>query len=113
MPSSNQSRHAATIFFYIIGILIIVVLIARLPLSDLLEVVRTIGYEALWLVVFPMIWIVPYSMTLRVLLDNRISFSQALYTQVSGDAFNSITPLVGQLSKVACYMPFLVSSIQE
>jgi hypothetical protein len=95
MPSSNQSRHAATIFFYIIGILIIVVLIARLPLSDLLEVVRTIGYEALWLVVFPMIWIVPYSMTLRVLLDNRISFSQALYTQVSGDAFNSITPLVG------------------
>jgi hypothetical protein len=95
MKSPDRFHRNATIFFYIRGILIIVVLVARLPFSDLLEVFDTIGNEALWLVIFPLVWVVPYSMTLRVLLNNRISFGQALYTQISGDAFNSITPLVG------------------
>ncbi len=95
MIKSDRLRQHATVFFYIVGILIIVVLVARLPFSDLVEVFRTIGKEALWLVIFPLLWVIPYSMTLRVLLDNRISFGQALYTQISGDAFNSITPLVG------------------
>jgi len=90
-----QPRKAATLFFYVLGISIIVFLVARLPFSDLLEVISTIGIEALWLVVFPMIWVIPYSMTLRVLLENTITFKQALFTQISGDAFNSITPLVG------------------
>lgn len=95
MQQSNRSQRAATIFFYVIGILIIIALVARLPFSDLLEVINKIGSEAWWLVIFPIVWVVPYSMTLRVLLDNRISIYQALYTQISGDAFNSITPLVG------------------
>ena len=90
-----QPRKAATFFFYVLGISIIVFLVARLPFNDLLKVISTIGIEALWLVVFPMIWVIPYSMTLRVLLENTITFKQALFTQISGDAFNSITPLVG------------------
>ena len=90
-----QPRKVATFFFYILGISIIVFLVARLPFNDLLEVISKIGIEALWLMVFPMVWVIPYSMTLRVLLDNTITLKQALYTQISGDAFNSITPLVG------------------
>ena len=53
MKSPDRFHRNATIFFYIIGILIIVVLVARLPFSDLLEVFDTIGNEALWLVIFP------------------------------------------------------------
>jgi hypothetical protein len=93
---ARQLRHSVTAFvFYLVGATILLYLVLRLPLSDLMEVVNIIGPEVLWLIIFPCVWAIPHAMTLMVLLDNRISFRDALYTQISGDGFNGITPLLG------------------
>jgi hypothetical protein len=88
-------QSVLSFLFYLIGATILLVLVMRLPLSDIREVISLVGPEAVWLIFFPAVWAVPYAMTLTVLLDNRISFRDALYTQVSGDGFNGITPLLG------------------
>ena len=92
--SGGRRRSEMYFFFYIIGALVLIYLIARLPFNDIVEVFHVVGPEVLLLILFPALWALPYAMTLKVLLDNRISFLNALYTQVSGDGFNSVTPLL-------------------
>jgi hypothetical protein len=87
-------RRELFFLFYILGALVLLYLVARLPFNEVIEVFNVVGPEVLLLILFPAFWALPYAMTLKVLLDNRISFLNALYTQVSGDGFNSVTPLL-------------------
>jgi len=89
------SRSGISFLFYMFGVSILLLLIARLPFSDVLEAIQVVGPEVIWLLFLPAIWVIPYAMTIRVLLDYRVTVRDALYTQISGDAFNSITPLLG------------------
>ncbi len=93
--SGGVSRSEKFFLFYILGALVLLYLVVRLPFRDVIEVFNVVGPEVLFLILFPAFWAIPYAMTLKILLDNRISFLDALYTQVSGDGFNSVTPLLG------------------
>ena len=95
-PEDARATKRSELFFifYILGALVLIYLVARLPFNDIVEVFDVVGPEVLLLILFPALWALPYAMTLKVLLDNRITFLNALYTQVSGDGFNSVTPLL-------------------
>ena len=88
-------QGALSFIFYLLGATLLLFLVLRLPFGDILEVINVVGPEIIWLLLFPVVWAFPYAMTLMVLLDNQISFRDALYTQVSGDGFNGITPFLG------------------
>lgn len=88
-------RNAVTFLLYLAGVLIILVLVSRLPFSDVVEALQVVGPDAAWLLLVPVTWVIPDAITLRILLGNRIQLQEALYAQVSGDAFNSITPVIG------------------
>jgi hypothetical protein len=89
-------RHSVVTFiFYLFGAAILLYLVLRLPIGEIMEAINTVGTEVTWLILFPAVWAIPNAITLMVLLDYRISFLNALYTQVSGDGFNGITPLLG------------------
>ena len=93
---SNRLRRSTISFlFYLVGATLLIYLILRLPLNDVVEAMNVVGPEVGLLILFPAVWVIPNSMTLRVLLDDRISFRDALYTQITGDGFNSITPFLG------------------
>jgi hypothetical protein len=93
---SRALKHSAiTFIFYFLGATTLLYLVLRLPINDVVEAINTVGGEVMWLIFFPAVWAIPYAMTLTVLLDNRITFLDALYTQISGDGFNGITPLLG------------------
>jgi len=89
------SRSGTTFLFYMVGISILLLLITGLPFTDVIEAIQVVGADAVWLLFVPAVWVIPYAITLKILLHNRITVRDALYTQVSGDAFNSITPLLG------------------
>lgn len=88
-------RGTVSYLFYIGGASVLLLLVLRMPFADLLEAIRVIGPEDVWIILIPTLWVIPYAMTLQVLLDFRITLREAMYTQMSGDAFNSITPLLG------------------
>jgi hypothetical protein len=89
------ARNAVAFLLYLFGILIIVTLISRLPFGDIVEALMVVGPDAAWLLLIPATWVIPDAMALRILLNKRILLQEALYAQVSGDAFNSITPVIG------------------
>ena len=89
------ARGALNYLFYMTGAFILLVLVMQMPFADLVQAMDVVGPEDIWLLLVPAVWVIPYAMTLQVLLDYRISFIDALYTQISGDAFNSITPFLG------------------
>ncbi|MGK0296568.1 MAG: hypothetical protein ACI9XC_000157 [Gammaproteobacteria bacterium] len=88
-------RSVITFIFYLFGAAILLYLVLRLPIGEVMEAINSVGGEVTWLIFFPAVWAIPNAMTLMVLLDYRISFFDALYTQLSGDGFNGITPLLG------------------
>lgn len=88
-------RGTISYLFYIGGTSVLLLLVLRMPFSDLLETISAVGWEDIWIILIPTLWVIPYAMTLQVLLDFRVSLRDAMYTQMTGDAFNSITPLLG------------------
>jgi hypothetical protein len=89
------SRSGTGFLLYMFGVSILLLLITGLPFADVIEAIQVVGPDIMLLLIVPAVWVIPYAMTLKILLNNRVSFQDALYTQVSGDAFNSITPLLG------------------
>jgi hypothetical protein len=89
------SRSGTGFLLYMFGFSILLLLITGLPFADVIEAIQVVGPDIMLLLIVPAAWVIPYAMTLKVLLNNRVTFRDALYTQVSGDAFNSITPLLG------------------
>lgn len=89
------SRGAISYLFYIAGASVLLLLVLKMPFSDLAAAISVVGQEDAWIILIPALWVIPYAITLQVLLDYRVKFLDALYTQISGDAFNSITPLLG------------------
>lgn len=96
-PSADPvaRRRLTALLFYVVGFSILLYVVTRLPFADVTEALRIVGPEDAWLIFVPVAWVVPYALTLCVLLDHRVTFRDALYTQISGDAFNSLTPLLG------------------
>ncbi|RMF15745.1 MAG: UPF0104 family protein [Candidatus Dadabacteria bacterium] len=93
--SKAISRSATTFLFYTLGVLIVVWLVTNMPIADLRAAIETVGPSAAWLLLMPVTWAIPFALTLWILLDRRVSFRDTLYTQVTGDAFNNIIPLMG------------------
>ena len=88
-------KPATTFLFYLVGVTILLVLVSRVPFAELKEAVSSIGPEVLWLLLMPLSWTLPDAFSLWILLDRRVAFQDVVYTQVSGDGLNNITPLMG------------------
>jgi len=89
------SRKTVQFLLYLSGILIIIALIHHVRFNDIVAAMQVVGPGAVWLVLVPITWVIPDAITLRILLGNKVKFLKVLYAQISGDAFNSITPLIG------------------
>lgn len=89
------SKSAATFLFYMVGLTILAILVGRMPLGSVQEAVMSLGTGILWTLFLPLTWALPYAGALWILLNRKVAYRDCLYTQVAGDAFNNVIPLMG------------------
>ena len=83
------------LFFLIIGILILAVLIYFLDVKVILKSFSLLGYKIFLVFVPAIFWMMANTMCLSTLLQHKIPFPNLLFNQVTGDAYNVITPFAG------------------
>jgi len=93
--TKSTFKKYSGLFFLIIGILILAVLIYFLDIKVILESFSLLGYKIFFVFIPAIFWIMANTMCLSTLLQHKIPFPNLLFNQVTGDAYNVITPFAG------------------
>ncbi|MEO1259542.1 MAG: lysylphosphatidylglycerol synthase domain-containing protein [Bacteroidota bacterium] len=83
------------IYFYLIGLIILVALIFSLELNIVAESMAAVGNQLFLIFSVAVLWITANTMCISILLKGKVSFPDLMYNQLTGDAYNSIIPLAG------------------
>lgn len=94
--ASPQSRRRLRQFFFLLGLALFVYLVIRLKPAVLLEYLRTVGWNFVWILLVSVIWYLSYALAWEIFLKNlskRVRLWDIFKIKVAGEAINSITPL--------------------
>ncbi|MCE9624868.1 MAG: flippase-like domain-containing protein [Deltaproteobacteria bacterium] len=93
---SLQFRRFLRQFFFLLGLAFFVYLVIKLKPLVLLEYLKTVGWNFLWILAVSSVWIVAYSLAWEIFLKNlskRVNLWDIFKIKTSGEAINTITPL--------------------
>lgn len=82
-------------FFYLLGVIILCTLIFNMDLNVIKESLSQIGYKVFLVFSVAILWIICYTLCIYTLVERKVSFSNLLFNQLTGDAYNQIIPLGG------------------
>ena len=83
------------VYFYLVGLVILVALIFSLELNVVAESMAAVGNQLFLIFSVAILWITANTMCISTLLKGKVSFPDLMYNQLTGDAYNSIIPLAG------------------
>jgi CDP-L-myo-inositol myo-inositolphosphotransferase len=83
------------IYFYLLGVVILVALIFSLELNVVAESMAAVGNKLFLVFSVAIIWILANTMCIRTLVKGKVPFADLMYNQMTGDAYNTIIPLAG------------------
>lgn len=95
--SRELTKNATSFLFYLVGIGILLALIARLPFAAVVQTLNDVGIGAISTILLPFTWAVASAFGVAILIGPKynVGFRSILYSQITGDAFNTIIPLMG------------------
>ena len=82
-------------FFYLLGVIILCALIFHMDLTVIKESLTQIGSKVFLVFLVAILWIICYTMCIYTLVERKVTFSNLLFNQLTGDAYNQIIPLGG------------------
>ncbi len=83
------------IYFYLLGVVILVALIFNLELNVVAESMAAVGNKLFLVFSVAIIWILANTMCIRTLVRGKVPFADLLFNQMTGDAYNTIIPMAG------------------
>lgn len=83
------------ILFLLLGIAILACLVHYMDVAILVNSFQLLGTKIFLVFAVAILWITSNTLCLSTLLKHEIPFHHLLYTQVTGDGYNVITPLAG------------------
>ena len=83
------------IYFYLLGVVILVALIFNLELSVVAESMAAVGNKLFLVFSVAIIWILANTMCIRTLVKGKVPFADLMFNQMTGDAYNTIIPMAG------------------
>lgn len=102
--NANMEQEGATanllgkidpFFFYLLGVVILCALIFHMDLNVITASLSQIGQKVFLVFSVAILWILAYTMCIYTLVERKVAFSDLLYNQLTGDAYNQIIPLGG------------------
>lgn len=79
----------------LVGVAILACLVYYMDVTILVNSFRMMGLKIFFVFGIALLWIFSNTYCLSLLLQHKIPFHHILYTQITGDAYNVITPLAG------------------
>jgi CDP-L-myo-inositol myo-inositolphosphotransferase len=83
------------IYFYLLGVVILCVLIFNMELSVVAESLAAVGNKLFLVFSVAILWILSNTLCIRTLVKGKVPFTDLMYNQMTGDAYNVIIPLAG------------------
>ncbi|MEZ4959118.1 MAG: lysylphosphatidylglycerol synthase domain-containing protein [Saprospiraceae bacterium] len=83
------------IYFYLLGVVILCVLIFNMELSVVAESLAAVGNKLFLVFSVAILWIISNTLCIRTLVKGKVPFTDLMYNQMTGDAYNVIIPLAG------------------
>ncbi len=93
--SSTIFGRVDPIYFYLLGVVILVALIFSLELNVVAQSMAAVGNKLFLVFSVAIMWIIANTMCIRILLKGKVPFADLMYNQLTGDAYNTIIPLAG------------------
>lgn len=93
--SSTILENVNPIYFYLLGIAILVGLIFSLDFNVVMESLSKIGNQLFLIFSVAILWILANTMCIYIILKGKVSFPDLMYNQLTGDAYNALIPLAG------------------
>ena len=81
--------------FLLLGFGILACLLYYMDLSVIVQSFQYLGFKIVLVFLTAILWIISNTLCLATLLNYRVPFRHLLYNQVTGDAYNVITPFAG------------------
>jgi len=88
-------KNKSSIFFTVLGLGILAALLYLLDLGIILQSFQTIGMKIFLVFAIAISWMICNTLCLSTFLNHQIPFPHLLYNQITGDAYNIITPFAG------------------
>ena len=88
-------KNKSSLFFTIVGLAVLATLLYFLDLGIILQSFQTIGMKIFLVFAIAISWMICNTLCLSTFLNHRIPFPHLLYNQITGDAYNIITPFAG------------------
>ncbi len=88
-------KRRSGLFFLLFGLLILASLLYYVDLNLIIQSFHLLGSKILLVFFVAILWIANNTLCLATLLKFRVPFHHLLYNQITGDAYNVITPLAG------------------
>lgn len=88
-------KKISVYLFLLIGLAILGWLVYSMEWSTLTASFSMIGYDIFYVFLIAIVWITCNALCLSTLAGHKIPFLYLLYTQITGDAYNAITPFGG------------------
>ncbi len=92
---TNFLEKIDPIYFYMLGVVILLVLIFNMELSVVADSLATVGNKLFLVFSIAILWIIANTMCIRTLVKGKVSFPDLMFNQLTGDAYNTIIPLAG------------------
>ncbi len=92
---ANILEKIDPIYFYILGVLILLGFIFNMELNVVVESLSVLGSKLFLVFSVAVLWIFFNTMCISTLLKGKVSFPDLLYNQLTGEAYNTIIPLAG------------------
>ena len=88
-------RFTASLLFYFLGALILGWMIYNLGFETITATLKEVGYSVILVFASAILWVIANSYSVSFLVNHQVPFKTLLYVDLTGNAYNSIIPLVG------------------
>lgn len=88
-------KRKSNLVFLFIGVLVLIALLSYMDFSVIAESFNQLGKKIGIVFVVPIFWIVCNVLCVSTLIQHRVPFWSLMYNQITGDAYNVITPFAG------------------
>lgn len=92
---ANILEKIDPIYFYMLGVVILLAFIFNMELSVVVTSLSVLGNKLFLVFSVAVLWIFLNTMCIRTLVKGKVPFSDLLFNQLTGDAYNTIIPLAG------------------
>ncbi|HFA47768.1 MAG TPA: hypothetical protein ENJ95_01975 [Bacteroidetes bacterium] len=83
------------IYFYLLGVIILSALVFNMELDVVAKSLSAVGNKLFLVFSVAILWIFANTMSIRILVNGKVSFPDLLFNQLTGEAYNTIIPLAG------------------